>query len=153
MEMAMSRSRKSLQRRAQLKLESLEARIAPAFDLTIGGGKTASVVHDAQGDFTANGVGATISVADIRADLLAGRNVTISNGKTGTAAGNITWNGGSDLDYQGIGVGNQRLTIFVDPSAAGGTVTLNSQIFNGNGEVQNALSVSISATRDLLVNN
>src|SRR5947209_2364696 len=97
----MSRLRKLPARRTRLQLETLEARIAPAFDLTIGAGKMVDVLHDSQGNFTATGPEAAISVASIRADLLAGKDVTISNGKAGTEPGNITWMFGAPLDFDG----------------------------------------------------
>jgi sugar lactone lactonase YvrE len=133
-------------------IEALESRLAPAFDLTIGSGTSFGLVHNAvTGTFTANDHGSNISVADIRADLLAGKNVTISDGNTGTESGNITWLPGADLDFNGIGLGLQTLTISADPTATGGSVTMGSRILDSNPALSDTLNVSVRATRDLTV--
>jgi DNA-binding beta-propeller fold protein YncE len=133
-------------------VECLESRIAPAFNLTISASATnAAVTHDTSGNFTANATGANINVADIRADLLAGKNVTISNGSTGSETGNITWQTGANLDYNGVGSG-LSLTINADASTqAAGAVVVNSQILDSDLTTPNALSVSINAQHDLTV--
>jgi len=137
-----------------LQIECLESRITPAFNLTIGTGTTANVLHDSAGNFTAASSGANINVADIRADLLAGKNVTISNGLSGGETGTITWQAASDLDYNGIGAAGLQLNINADPSTqAAAGLFLNSKVFDSNLASADALSVSISAQHDLTVSN
>jgi len=148
-----SRRRKTTPRpRCRPQLEVLETRLAPAFDLTIGAAATANVLHDATtGDFIATGHGATINVADIRADLLAGHSVSIRNGSTGTETGNITWPANANLDYGGVG--GLELSIAVDPSATAGNVVLDSRIFDElKVNVSDALNVNVSALGNLTVN-
>ncbi len=91
----------------RVQLELLETRVVPAYDLTLGVGQTANVLHDAAGNFTAIGTGAFIGVADVQADLLAGKDVTIRNGSGGAETGAIAWQANSSLDYNGIGTGRQ----------------------------------------------
>jgi sugar lactone lactonase YvrE len=140
-------------RSCPLQVEALETRLTPAFNLTIGTAATVNVTHNAAaGTFVANATGATINVADIKADLLAGKNVTISDGTGGAENGDITWLAGADLDYNGVGLPGVRLNLAVDPSAVGGSVTLNAQILDSNPATPDALNVSVSATRDVTVN-
>jgi adhesin/invasin len=142
-----------LRRRRFLEIECLERRITPAFNLTIGTAATANVLHDTFGNFTATGSGANINVADIRTDLLAGRNVSISNGSTGAETGNITWLASSDLDFNGIGTGLD-LAVTADPSTqAAAQVVLNSRIIDSDLTTPDSLSISISAAHDLTVSN
>jgi sugar lactone lactonase YvrE len=132
-----------------LQLERLETRITPAFTLTISTSPTVNVAHDAAGNFTANATGANVNVADIRADLLAGKNVTISNGSTGSEVGTITWLAGSPLDYSGIGAGLQ-LNIIADPtSQAAAQVVVGANVVNS--APPGGLSLSVSARHDLIV--
>jgi sugar lactone lactonase YvrE len=143
-------------RSCPLQVEALETRLTPAFNLIIGAAQTAHVAHDAAtGTFIAHGTKAIISVADIQADLLAGKNVTITDGNTGTETGTITWLAGFDLDYRGIGAGNQTLTIAVDPSAKAASVQLGGKIFDSHPPFGNLpgdiLNVHVSATKDLTV--
>jgi sugar lactone lactonase YvrE len=132
-------------------VESLERRLVPAFNLTIGTGATAGVVHDTAGNYTANATGANVSVTDILRDLQAGKGVHIGNGGTGSEAGNITWLGGSDLDYHGIGAGGLGLTITADRSATAGNVTLNSRVFDSVTPPPDSLAVTGSARGNLQV--
>jgi sugar lactone lactonase YvrE len=134
-------------------VESLEHRLVPAFNLTVGAGPTAGVLHDNAGNFTANATGATISVSDILKDLQAGKSVHISDGTAGQEAGNITWLGGNDLDYRGIGSGGLGLTLTADRSALSGIVVLNSRIFDSATPAADFLAVTVSARGNLQVNN
>src|SRR5262249_576393 len=81
----------------------------------------------------------------------AGKSVAISNGDAGNEAGDILWQAGSDLDYDGIGPGRLSLSIASDPSATGGSVTLGASIFDSRPASADGLNVRVSATRDLVV--
>jgi sugar lactone lactonase YvrE len=132
-------------------VDFLETRLAPAFDLTIGTGATVGVVHDLAGTFSATAHGANISVSDIRADLLANKDVTIINGNFGTEGGNITWLAGADLDYDGIGAAGLGLTIAAYPSSTTGSVVIGSRIFDSHTVSTDVLNISISALKDLTI--
>jgi sugar lactone lactonase YvrE len=136
----------------RLAVESLETRLVPAFNLTIGTGATAGVAHDSAGHFTANAHGAAIAVSDILADLRAGKSVNISDGSTGSEAGNINWLSGNDLGYSGIGAGGLGLTISTDRSATGGSVALNSHVYDSGTSPTDSLAVTVSARGSLQVN-
>jgi sugar lactone lactonase YvrE len=134
-------------------VESLEHRLVPAFNLTIGAGPTAGVLHDTAGNYTANATGANIFFGDILKDLQAGKSVHVSDGTAGQEAGNITWLAGSDLDYRGIGSGGLGLTFTVDRSAVSGIVVLNSRIFDSTTPAADSLAVTVSSRGNLQVNN
>ncbi|MFO0881298.1 MAG: hypothetical protein U0840_28700 [Gemmataceae bacterium] len=132
-------------------LEGLETRLLPAFNLTIGAASTSQVAHDSAGNYTAIGTGANISVADIRTDLLAGRAVAIRNGSGGSESGDILWQSGNTLDYNGTGLAGLNLTIVSDPSSTGGSVTLNGTMVDSDPGSFDAINVQIRALRDLNV--
>ncbi len=88
-------------RSGAVRLEALEDRTLLAFDLTISTNPTANVTV-VGGMFTANATGANIDVADIQS-ALAGNDIDISSGAAGMEAGNITWNAGAALDFDGTG--------------------------------------------------
>jgi sugar lactone lactonase YvrE len=135
------------------RLDALEDRLVPAFNLTIGAGVTTAVLVDnPNGTFTAAGTGANVNVNDVFAELVKVGHVTISNGNAGTEAGTITWPAGANLDINNFGPGNRQLTIAVDPSATNGTVALNANIFDSNPAAVAGLNVNVSATKDLVVN-
>src|SRR5262249_5598133 len=62
---------------ARPRLEALEARLAPAFDLTISTAATNTAVFHIPGTFLATGHGANINIADILTDLKNGHSVSI----------------------------------------------------------------------------
>lgn len=71
----------------------LEERITPAFNVSLSLDSTVGMtMMTAAGTttFTANATGANLSFADIGTELLAGKNVVVDTGSTGTEAGNIT---------------------------------------------------------------
>jgi hypothetical protein len=130
----------------RLRLEPLDERLAPAFDLTIGTAATAGVTHDTNGNFTANAAGATVNVTDIWTDLRNNKNVTVRN-----ANGNIVWNAGADLDYDMAAPG-KTLTLQTDPAApATASITVNSKIFDSLPLSPNSLSVVLTARNDVTV--
>jgi hypothetical protein len=91
------------------RLEALEERLAPAFDLLIGAtDSTFNVINDGLGHFTVTGSHATLMVSDILTALTNGHSVTITDPDAGGFDdGNITWQAGTsgDLDYKSIGTG------------------------------------------------
>lgn len=114
---------------------------------TISTGPTFNITHDAAGNFTANALTANINVADIRTDLLSGKNVTISSGPAGT---DLFWVAGSDLDFNGIG--NRQLNIGVTGGGSFlGQVTLKSAILDSVPGSTDLLSITVSAQHDLYI--
>ncbi len=133
-----------------LQLERLETRLTPAFSLTISTAATANVSHDAAGNFTASASGANVNVADILADLRAGKSVTVSNSSGGSEVGTVTWQANANLDYSGAGTGLQ-LSIVADPSSqATAQVVLNAKVYDSSAPAD-ALSLVVSARHDLVV--
>lgn len=79
--------------RALPQLARLEDRTVPAFNLSLSLGATVGVnVVTVAGTttFTANAAGANVDWGDIQGQLVAGKNVVVNSGTTGTEAGNIT---------------------------------------------------------------
>jgi Domain of unknown function DUF11/FG-GAP-like repeat len=116
---------RQLPRRQRPELEALEDRVVPAFNLTISTNSTVGVIQSG-GIFAANATGANINVAAILFQLNVGNDITISNGTTGTEAGNITWLAAANLNYQGAAA--RSLTVTADPSSSNGAVALHSQV-------------------------
>src|SRR5262245_27995491 len=122
----------------RLRLEALEDRLAPAFNLTVGTGATAGVATTVSGTtttFTANATGAFLSVADVVTALATG-NVVVDSGSTGTENGDITISAGitspvagSTLTFQGGSgtgaVGNINIDAAIAPAGAGQAFPLN----------------------------
>src|SRR5262245_61743615 len=82
------------------RLEALEDRVVPAFNLVLGSAATTGVTSSLVGNettFTATATGATLNVADVLAELNLGHDVVVDSGSTGSEAGNITVN--ADLAY------------------------------------------------------
>src|SRR5262245_31206202 len=83
------------------RLEALEDRVVPAFDLVLGSVLTTGVTTSFDGNhtttFTATATGATLDVADVLAELNADHDVVVDSGSTGSEAGNISVN--ADLVY------------------------------------------------------
>src|SRR5262245_3299016 len=74
-------------------LEPLESRLLLAFDLALSSSATVGVNISTVGSTTtyeAVATGANIRLDDIQAELVAGRNVVVDSGSTGSEAGNIT---------------------------------------------------------------
>jgi sugar lactone lactonase YvrE len=133
-------------------LNTLEERVVPAFNLTIGNGATTAVLVDnVNGTLTATGTGANVNLVDVIGQLAKIGHSTISDGTAGTEAGTITWLPGANLNINTFPPDSRQLTIAVDPSATAGTVTLGSTIFDSDQNVV-GLNVSVSATKDLVVN-
>ena len=80
-------------------VEHLEERVLPAFNLSISNAATTGVAVTG-GTFTATATGANINVGDLVSALNAGNDVAVSNGTTGTEAGDIVWQSGGDADLQ-----------------------------------------------------
>lgn len=146
------RGRSSLGRlRRRLRLENLESRWAPAYDLTIGLGPTQGVSYDGEGQFTAEATGATIAVADMVAALAAGHDVTVSNGASGAEAGSIQWLAGSPLDFNTLGTA-RTLTIAADSSTqAGATFDVHSSVADSDASTEDALGLVFRAWHDLTI--
>jgi len=142
--------------RAALRIEVLEARLAPAFDLTIGAAPSVGVHFDTTGTISATAHGAHLAVSDILSTINYFGSAHISDGSTGNEAGNVTWLAGNDLDFKGIlragGKDGDMLTVATDPSATVGNVILNSKIFDSAGSTADALAVSLGASGNLQVN-
>lgn len=130
-------------------LQLLETRQLPAFDLTIGIGATVGVTETSPGQFEASAPGAVLNVADIRARLLAGNDVSISSGSAGTQAGNITWNAGADLDYNGAGA--RSLTVRSDVGSTVGNINFSGRILDSVAG-DDDLVVSMTSLRAMMVN-
>src|SRR4030095_14982091 len=74
-------------------IEPLEARISPAFTLTLSFDTSVGVSSSSAGGtttFTATASGANLSWLDIAIAMAGGANVVVKSGDTGTEAGNIT---------------------------------------------------------------
>ena len=136
-------SQQSQASRAFLAVESLETRLVPAFDLTIGAGPSFEVVVTTTGAITTltpDAHGANLAVSDLRGIMQCVGRIVITDGNAGSEAGNITWLAGNNLDYNGFGTGGYGLAIVTDPSATVGNIVLNSAIFDSGAIGANAVS-------------
>src|SRR5262245_10159446 len=125
--------------RARPRLEVLEDRLAPALNVTISSAPSVNLtLLDGPGvrAFTAIGPGANVNVADIRAALRGGLDVIVSTGTVGAEAGDIVWTSGN-LDVEGIGAADRRLSLLPDASGTRGQITVSVTVFDsvvGGGE-------------------
>jgi len=115
--------------RSRLAIQSLEDRTVPAFTLAIDGDfATANVTPTTvlnTTTFTATASGATLDVADIKAELDAGKNVVIDTGIGGAEAGNINWLSTSILDNLAFaGAAPVSLTLQTSADATAGDITM-----------------------------
>src|SRR5947207_1009688 len=137
-------------------LESLEARVVPAFTTTISTAATSNVLLNSvagTATFEATGSGANVNVADILAQLqlASTTEVDILNGNTGTETGDITWLAGADLDFRTIG-GNKTLKIAMDASSQGSAaLSVNSTILDSAPNTE-SLAVTLNAAGPLNLN-
>ena len=142
---ARARSPRSASHRICPRLEYLEERVVPAFNLTISNATTVGVTQ-VGGAFTASSTAANINVSDLLSALNAGNDLTISNGPTGTEAGDIVWQAGASLTYTNAAA--RSLTLTADASSISGTITLSSAIsgasttLNESFNAQGALAVN-----------
>lgn len=110
---------------------------------------TTGVTESSPGVFEASAAGAFLNVADIHARLAAGNDVSISSGSDGTQAGNITWNAGANLDYNGVG--SRSLTIRNDDSSTVGNLTFNGRILDSVAG-DDDLAVGMTSRRAMALN-
>ncbi len=78
---------------APIRLELLEERLAPAFNLTLSLDATLGVTRTLVGNtatYEATASGANLDWNDVISDLQSGNNVVVNSGSAGTEAGNIT---------------------------------------------------------------
>src|SRR5262245_15618139 len=143
-----SRSQKACRKWYRPLLELLEDRTLSAFNLTISRAATMGVTV-LNGNFTANAPGANINVGEIRAALVNGFDVVVSNGNIGGENGNITWNRGN-LDYDTTGLG-RSLVITADPSSLVGNFTFGAAILDGTPG-GDSLDVAFTARNTLTLN-
>jgi hypothetical protein len=139
--------------RCQPRLEALEDRLTPAWNLSISTAATSGpAIVDINVDgingivtYTAIGSGANVNVADIQTDLQNDFDVIIRNDNTGAEAGNINWNALANLDT--VGISSQRsLTLSTEASALTGDIVINSSIFNSNPfATQHQLRLTLTA--------
>lgn len=131
-----------------LRIESLEDRVVPAYDLLISGldatlnmGKqTVSGVTT----FSPSASSAVLQVSDIYAELAAGNDVVINTGSSGTEAGDITW-GTGPLDFNGI-VGTRVLRL-----VAKNTMTLGVPLGDSDLNSRDHLDLILSASSGLTI--
>ncbi len=116
-------------------IEPLEARIAPAFSMSLGSSATVHVTSSTSGSittFTATATGANLSWQDVESAFVAGHSVVITSGTTGTEAGNIIDQTGFQLTSLPA---NETLTI---QSGTGtglvGNISLGAITLTGTGE-------------------
>src|SRR5262245_42984197 len=87
------RQKRSRWNPAPFRLEPLEERLAPAFDLTLVATGTAGVTRTVvagTATYEATATGAKLGWIDIATDLGSGLNVVVTSGTGGAEAGNIT---------------------------------------------------------------
>lgn len=113
-------------------LEHLEDRTLLAFSMHIVLGTVlTNVTNDGNGNFTANATGAQVGVSNLRAALLAGKDVTVSSGSSGSETGSITWDASANLDIDGIAA-TRTLTLKTGSGSANAFIELHSDIFDSN---------------------
>ncbi len=130
-------------------LEPLEARIAPAFTLTLSGSASANVnTATASGTttFTASGHGANLNWQDVENAFLAGNNVVITSGSSGSEDGNI-------IDSTAFTFASMPANkTFLIQSGAGanlvGNIAFKDHSFGGTNE-----SITLTAANNLTVGN
>lgn len=134
------------------RVESLEERLAPAWDVTVAAAVTANMTVSTSGGtrtFTATASGANVNVVDIQTALLAGENVSIKTGTTGAETGNLTWAPGANLDFDGA-VGSLALSL-----QAAGSVEVLSALLDSAPVTTSSLSFLVQAgpTGNITVNS
>ncbi len=108
-------------------LEGLEARVLMAYNVALSSSATAAVsFNETTGIYTATGSGANVNVTDLWGKLDSYSTVIINTGAGGSEDGNINWNSGNNLVFNGIG-GSKTLR-FEATSGTVGAVTLSSNI-------------------------
>jgi hypothetical protein len=131
------------------RIEPLEARIAPAFTLTLSFDASAGVTTSTAGGtttFTATATGANLSWLDIATAMASGSNVVVNSGATGAEAGNII-----DLFAANKTISNPSGTSLAFESGTGpnlvGDIVLGKITLNGLNS-----SLRADAHHDLLMN-
>src|SRR4051812_1779067 len=126
------------------RLELLEDRIVPAFNLALDAISTTDVMQaDANNvrTFTALANDAVLNVGDIQTALQSGLDVVISTGSGGGSTGNILWNSGADLDFSGAGT--HSLTLQTDSLDTAREVDIEANLFQTAFLIEDRLSLNV----------
>ncbi|MEO8137880.1 MAG: filamentous hemagglutinin N-terminal domain-containing protein, partial [Betaproteobacteria bacterium] len=106
----------------------------------VAGVGVATGIGDAN-PFLSTADGAQLGVDLIRTALTGGANVTITTGAGGTQAGDIVWNAGAPLDYNGHGANTLTLS-------AHNNIALNSSITDSNAATADRLNLTLAPDSD-----